>query len=101
VAALPLPTTGPSFDHFLKICTVRFIPSPLEITNCGIAASASHVTDRKKISYDLENKREFGFFPRCRYPHPQIWIFIWPVTCKTPNFSSQRANLTKLALPCE
>jgi hypothetical protein len=54
VAALPLPATGPSFDHLLKICTVRFTPSPMENSNCGIAASADCSDDVEKIRYDFE-----------------------------------------------
>jgi hypothetical protein len=54
VAALPLPATGPSFDHLLKICTVRFTPSLMENSNCGIAASADRRDDVEKIRYDFE-----------------------------------------------
>jgi hypothetical protein len=40
VAALPLHTTRPSFEHILKICTERFTQTLMENSNCGIAASA-------------------------------------------------------------
>jgi hypothetical protein len=54
VAALPLPATGPSFDHLLKICTVRFTQSPMENSDCGIAASADNTEDVEKIRYSFE-----------------------------------------------
>jgi len=54
VAALPLPATGPSFDHFLKICTVRFMQSLMENSDCGIAASAENTGDVEKIRYGFE-----------------------------------------------
>jgi hypothetical protein len=54
VAALPLLATTPSFDHIFKICTVRFMQSPVEISNCGIDASAEFGVPGEKIQYDLE-----------------------------------------------
>jgi hypothetical protein len=54
VAALPLPATGPSFDHIFKICTVRFTQSLMEISDCGIAASADAGVWEEKIQYGLE-----------------------------------------------
>jgi hypothetical protein len=54
VAALPLPATGPSFDHIFKICTERFTQSPMENSDCGIAASACVGVREEKIQYDLE-----------------------------------------------
>jgi hypothetical protein len=54
VAALPLHTTRPSFDHFLKICTERFTQSTMENSDCGIAASAELAVRDCKIRYDVE-----------------------------------------------
>jgi hypothetical protein len=54
VAALPLHATVPSFDHILKICTVRFTLSPMENSDCGIAASADIVSRTEKIRYGVE-----------------------------------------------
>jgi hypothetical protein len=63
VAALPLHTTGPSFEHILKICTERFTQSLMENSDCGIAASAELARRAGKIRYDVEMNWKFHFFP--------------------------------------
>jgi len=68
VAALPLHATGPSFDHILKICTVRFTQSPMENSDCGIAASADLAPRAGKVRYDIEMNSKFHFFRAA--PHP-------------------------------
>jgi hypothetical protein len=101
VTALPLHATGPSFDHILKICTVRLTQSTMEISDCGIAASADIVDCGEKIRYGVEISREFRFFSTYTRSRESNRILILPAGLETSDFHCQTEKLIKLAPPCK
>jgi hypothetical protein len=76
VAALPLHTTRPSFEHILKICTERFTLSLMENSDCGIAASADWTSCAGKIRYDVEKNWKFQFFSHRTSPKQENRVLI-------------------------
>jgi hypothetical protein len=101
VAALPLHTTGPSFDHILKICTVRFTQRPMENSDCGIAASADLAARAGKFRYDVEMNWKFQFFSHRASSRPDNQVMILRIASGTSNFYCQTGNLAKPALARE
>jgi hypothetical protein len=101
VTALPLRATGPSFDHIFKICTVRLTQSMMEISDCGIAASADNADCSENIRYGVEISREFRFFELFTSARESNRIWILPAGLEPSDFHCQTEKLVKLAPPCK
>jgi hypothetical protein len=97
VTALPLRATGPSFDHIFKICTVRLTQSTMEISDCGIAASADNFDRGEKIWYGVEISREFRFFSTYTRSRESNQVLILLAGLETSDFYCQTEKLAKLA----